>query len=29
MKKKATKTEEGWRAQLTPEQYGVARRKGT
>jgi peptide-methionine (R)-S-oxide reductase len=29
MKKKVTKTEEEWQQQLTPEQYAVARRKGT
>ena len=29
MKKRVTKTEEEWRAELTPEQYRVARQKGT
>src|SRR4051812_10684870 len=29
MTKKVTKTEEEWRQQLTPEQYAVARQKGT
>ncbi|HEY6190421.1 MAG TPA: peptide-methionine (R)-S-oxide reductase MsrB [Pyrinomonadaceae bacterium] len=29
MKEKVTKTEEEWRATLTPEQYRVARQKGT
>ena len=29
MKKKITKTEEEWRSELTPEQYRVARQKGT
>ena len=29
MKKKITKTEEEWQQQLTPEQYAVARQKGT
>lgn len=29
MKKKITKTEEEWRRGLTPEQYAVARQKGT
>ena len=29
MKKKITKTEEEWRRELTPEQYAVARQKGT
>ena len=29
MKRKITKTEEEWRQQLTPEQYLVARQKGT
>lgn len=29
MKKKVSKTEEEWRQQLTPEQYRVARLKGT
>ncbi len=29
MKKKVTRTDEEWRQQLTPEQYRVAREKGT
>ncbi|HEX7176876.1 MAG TPA: peptide-methionine (R)-S-oxide reductase MsrB [Pyrinomonadaceae bacterium] len=29
MNKKITKTEEEWRSELTPEQYAVARQKGT
>ena len=29
MNKKITKTEEEWRKELTPEQYAVARQKGT
>ena len=29
MKKKIKKTEEEWRSELTPEQYAVARQKGT
>ena len=29
MKRKATKTDEEWRQQLTPEQYRIARQKGT
>ncbi len=29
LKKKITKTEEEWRSELTPEQYAVARQKGT
>jgi peptide-methionine (R)-S-oxide reductase len=29
LKKKITKTEEEWRRELTPEQYAVARQKGT
>jgi peptide-methionine (R)-S-oxide reductase len=29
LKKKITKTDEEWRRELTPEQYAVARRKGT
>lgn len=29
MKKRVTKTDEEWRQQLTPEQYRVAREKGT
>jgi peptide-methionine (R)-S-oxide reductase len=29
LKKRVVKTEEEWRRQLTPEQYRVAREKGT